>query len=108
MTKTITLIQFHNHTEDSDDRSAREVVGKWFIMGNEDVSYEFYDGDDEDTGESIYAEKDCVSYFDSFDDFKRDACPGYMVQRKLRYSTLEVDVSVDDEENINWLEKQEA
>lgn len=108
MIKTITLIQFHNYTEDSEDRSAREVVGKWFVMGNEDVSYEFYDGEDEDSGESTYVEKDCISYFDDFDDFKQDDHVGYMVQRKLRYSTLEVDVSMDDDENINWLEKQEA
>lgn len=100
--RTITLIQFHNHTEDSDDRTGRTMVGNWFILDDEDAENEFYDGDD-DEGDSIYINKSCVSYFDSFDDYLADDNRGYMVRRNLKYTLISMDVNFDEEnDNINW------
>ena len=102
MIKTIKLIQFHNHTEDTDDRDARSVVGRWFILGEENCYAEFYDGED-DNGEGTYVEKECVSYFDSFEEYLNDDNTGYMVMRRLRYSTFEFEVEINSENNINWI-----
>jgi hypothetical protein len=102
MIKTIRLIQFHNHTEDTDDRDARSVVGKWFILGEENCHAEFYDGED-DHGDSVYVDKECVSYFDSIEDYLRDDNAGYMVMRRLRYSTFDFGVEMNDENNIKWI-----
>lgn len=103
MVKTITLIQFHNWTEDSDDRNSRNWVNKWFVLRDFESTYEFYDGDDDDTGECIYVEKDCICYYDSFEDFTNEENEGYMVSHRLRYSTIDIDVEVDENNNIKWL-----
>jgi hypothetical protein len=100
MTKALTLIQFHNATDNSDDRGSSELVGKWFILGDSDRAYEFYDGDDDDTGESIYVEKDCILYYDTIEDFINENNEGYMVQKRLRYSLFEIELPTDSNDNI--------
>ena len=98
----ITLIQFHNHTEDSDDRSARTMKGHWYILESLDDIYEFYHGDD-DEGESIYTEKRTVSYYDTFNDFFNEEYLGHMVLRGLKYSLLTIEVDYDKiKQTINW------
>jgi hypothetical protein len=78
------------------------MIGKWYILDDEDAASEFYDGDDDD-GESIYIDKDCVSYFDTFEDYLRDEGHGYMVKRNLKYTLISMDVNFDEEnDNINW------
>lgn len=102
MTKTIQLIQFHNWNDNSDDRSDRQVIGKWFILGEEESSYEFFDGEDDD-GESIYVDKDCVKYFDNISDYLADDNAGYVINRRLRYSVIDIEVECDSYENIKWI-----
>jgi hypothetical protein len=103
MTKTVTLIQFHNHTKDSDDRLRKSIVNKWFILGDMDSSYEFYDGTD-DEGEDSYSDLDCLRYYDTFDDFVNETNEGYMVIHGLKYSTIEMELNFDENRNeLNWL-----
>ena len=102
MIKTIKLIQFHNWAYDSDDRLEKNMIGKWFFLDEEDMYYEFYDGDD-DNGEPIYNEKVCIKYFDTMDDYLDDDNAGYVQSRRLKYKVIEIDVDYDEiSETINW------
>ena len=98
----ITLIQFHNHTEDSDDRSPRNMKGRWFILESVNDVYEFYNGED-DNGDPTYDEKYCVSYYDDFNDFMNEENLGYMVKRGLKYSLFTFEIDYDkNTKTINW------
>jgi hypothetical protein len=59
-------------------------------LSDEDDSYEFYDGDDDD-GESMYSERECLSFAMSKSDSDRQRNLTYVPKLDFDYTVIEIE-----------------
>jgi len=87
----IKLIQFHSKYYDTGGSSENCNLGEMQFVANEDDSYEYYDGDDED-GESIYNERESISFTDNIEDAKRERHLSYVPKNAIDYTIIEIEL----------------
>lgn len=91
MSKVIQLVQFKNrYTEtggEGDDCRKGDIV----YMNEEKDSHEFYMGDDDD-GDSMYDEKECLSFTTDLKDAERGRYLSYVPTDEIEYTTITIEL----------------
>lgn len=99
-TKLITLIQFHSGI-DLTGGNADVKIRTTYYLNDEDDSYEFYLGED-DNGDEQYDNRSAISVFDCIDDLLAEEFHYFVSGDDLLYSTIEIEVETDENGKPIW------